>query len=148
MFFFQKFKPNILKSNKMKGLRDKNGTLKSKLSDMLSIASDFYKDLYTEKETNPHIIDSFLQYVAPIVNNYIEIDLCRDFTVEELKDAIWSFLNGKTPGPDGLSIEFYKSLFSIIKDDLLNLFNTLKDNEFIPSKMKNGIIVLIPKGEF
>ena len=73
--------------------------------------------------------------------------LCRDFTLEEIWDAIVSFMIGKSPGPDGLSIEFYKTNFSIIKYDLLAFFNKIKNSEFVPSKIKAGLITLIPKGD-
>ena len=87
--------------------------------------------------------------VQPIMNDDCDIEyiLCRDFTIEELWDAIVSFLCGKSPGPDGLTIEFYKTCFSIIKYDLLAFFNKIKNVEFIPAKVKAGLITLIPKGD-
>ena len=42
-------------------------------------------------------------------------DLMLPITLDELWDALISFLNVKTPGPDGISIEFYKIMFPIIK---------------------------------
>ena len=72
---------------------------------------------------------------------------CKDFTVEELWDAILSFKLGKSPGPDGLTIEFYRACFSVIKYDLLAFFNEIKNLQSIPTKVKNGLITLILKGE-
>ena len=37
--------------------------------------------------------------------------LTRPFSITEMWDAISSFKNNKSPGPDGMSIEFYKSVF-------------------------------------
>ena len=96
---------------------------------------------------NESVANAFLENVDSIEGEHIFEDLCRDFTIEELYDAIFSFINGKSPGPDRLTIEFYKCVFSVIKDDLLNVFNTFKRTEFLPSKMKTGLITLIPKGE-
>ena len=62
-------------------------------------------------------------------------DLCQEFTIKELKEAIFSFKNGTSPGPDGITIEFYKSMFSIIKHDLLALFNCIKDFEILPKEI-------------
>ena len=127
---------------------DQNGVLKTGLADILNIAAQFYQNLYSENNTmNESIANAFLENIIPIDSEHIYEDLCRDFTIEEMYDAIFSFLNAKSPGPDGLSIEFYKCVFSVIKDDLLAMFNTFKRTEFLPSKMKNGLITLIPKNK-
>ena len=56
--------------------------------------------------------------------------------------------NGKSPGIDGITIEFYKSLFDLIKSDLLQLYNSIlfQDENLIPS-MTKAIIKLIPKND-
>ena len=68
-------------------------------------------------------------------------------TIEEIFDAVMSFKNGKTPGLDGLTIEFYKEVFEIIKNELVQVFNSYYENGFIPAKNKAGLISLIPKKE-
>ena len=148
--FFQKFNPGGLKSRKIDALIDRDGGEKRELRDMLNIAKNYFEDMFKAIPINESIAEYFLQYVQPILgvnNNVLLEELCRDFTVDELKDAIFSFQNGRSPGPDGLTIEFYKSVFSVIKDDLLAVYNCIKDKEFIPSRMKAGLIVLVPKGE-
>ena len=113
----------------------------------MNIAAGYYQNLYSENGMNENMADEFLENVEPIRAQFIIEELCRDFTVEEMHDAIYSFNNAKLPGIDGISIEFYKCVFSVIKDDLLAVFNEFKRNEFMPSKMKIGLIKLIPKGE-
>ena len=56
--------------------------------------------------------------------------------------------NGKSQGIDGLAVEFYKSLFDLIKSDLLQLYNSIlfQDENLIPSITK-AIINLIPKND-
>ena len=135
----------------MQALYDSEGVLKYRLAEMLSIASNFYSDLYRNTDiSDDNLLNSFLSKVEPINNDAgcdIEFVLCKDFTIEELWDAILSFVSGKSPGPDGLTIEFYKTCFSIIKYQLLAFFNKIKNSEFVPSKVKAGLITLIPKGD-
>ena len=146
--FFQKFKQNSLKSNKINSLYDQSGVLKNGLSEMLDIAAQYYEKLFRENVMNESMVESFLQHVQPMnITENMLFELCRDFTVDEMYDAIYSFKNFTSPGPDGLSIEFYKCVFSIIKDDLLAVYNSFKDQEFLPCKMKTGLITLIPKGD-
>ena len=58
-----------------------------------------------------------------IGNDLDRYHLMRPVTFDELLDAIMSFKNGKSPGIDGLSIEFYKKNFEVIKHHLLNFIN-------------------------
>ena len=149
--FFQRFKKTDLKGKKLNNLYDNDGRLRDRLSDMLSIASDFYSNLYQSADIcDDNLLNYFLSRIELINIDEdcdIEYMLCRDFTLEEIWDAIVSFMIGKSPGPDGLSIEFYKTNFSIIKYDLLAFFNKIKNSEFVPSKIKAGLITLIPKGD-
>ena len=64
---------------------------------------------------------------------------------DELKDIIFKFLLGKSPGPDGFSIEFYRAMYPIIKDDLRQLLNYYLSGGRMPAKFKAGIMKLIPK---
>ena len=69
------------------------------------------------------------------------------FSLEEIWDAIVSFLNNKSPGPDGISAEFYKEMFDVIKHDLRRVLNTILTRGRIPAKFKAGLITLVPKQE-
>ena len=56
--------------------------------------------------------------------------------------------NGKSPGIDGLPIEFYKSQCHVLKHDLLQLCNSiLFQNENLTPSMNQAITALIPKSD-
>ena len=64
----------------------------------------------------------------------------------ELKTAIFQMENGKSPGLDGLPIEFYKSQYDVLKHDLLQLYNPfLFQNENLTPSLTQTIMTLIPK---
>ena len=69
----------------------------------------------------------------------------KPVTLQELETVIWSFKNGKAPGLDGLSIEFYKSTFKTIKHHLLNFVNDCIFGNHIPKKVGTGVIKLLFK---
>jgi len=48
--------------------------------------------------------------------------LIREFSREEIKNAILGMANGKSPGTDGLPAEFYKEFFDLFADDLWEVF--------------------------
>lgn len=66
----------------------------------------------------------------------------------ELKNAVFQKENAKSPGIDGLPIEFYTTQCELIKNDLLDLYNSiLFRNETIPTSMTRAIIILLPKND-
>jgi hypothetical protein len=44
--------------------------------------------------------------------------LANRFTMEEIKDAIFSMKTNKASGPDGFPIEFYRNFWSLIAEDI------------------------------
>lgn len=68
-------------------------------------------------------------------------------TLDELAISLHSMQNNKTPGCDGLSVEFYKVFWCKLKNSLLDAINqAIKEGSFYVSARK-GIITLIPKKE-
>ena len=74
--------------------------------------------------------------------------LTQQITFAELKTAIFQLENGKSPGIDGIPIEFYKSYYEYIKNDLLQLYNSiLFGNDNLTTSMNQAIITLLPKND-
>ena len=46
----------------------------------------------------------------------------KELTLEELKDALMSFSDNKSPGEDGFTKEFYQTFFDLLCKDLLNSY--------------------------
>lgn len=75
----------------------------------------------------------------------------RELLVEPISSSeIWDILENcnkkKSPGPDGLTYEFYIQHFEMIKDDLVNLLNGyLSGNYTAPTEFTAGVVTLIPK---
>ena len=70
----------------------------------------------------------------------------KDFTLEELKDALASFADKKSPGKDGFSKEFYQTFFDLMGKHLLNSYDSFQEGSLSISQ-KKGTITLIPKGD-
>ena len=74
--------------------------------------------------------------------------LIKQKTLTELKNAFFQMENGKSPGIDDLPIELHKSQYEIIKNDLLELYNSiLFKNENLSHSMNQAIITLLPKNK-
>jgi len=59
--------------------------------------------------------------------------------------ALKEMQNNKSPGSDGITIEFYKIFWNDIKTHLVNSLNYSFNNEHLTTLQKQGIISLIPK---
>ena len=64
---------------------------------------------------------------------------------KELDMAIKQFKNEKSPGSDGLTIEFFKTFWSKLKKPLLESINYSLQNQLLSKTQREGIITLIPK---
>lgn len=53
--------------------------------------------------------------------------------------------NGKSPGIDGLPIEFYKTFWPILREDLLVVFDESLINGILPLSCRRAVITLLPK---
>lgn len=65
--------------------------------------------------------------------------------MEEVKESIFSLSNGKTPGPDGLPVEFYKAYRYILAPQLLSLYETALMESTLPTTQNEALLVSLPK---
>ena len=81
------------------------------------------------------------------VNEEEQESLEKDLTLEELKDALASFADNKSPGEDGFTKEFYQTFFDLIGKDLLNSYKDSFHKDSLSISQKRESITLIPKGD-
>ena len=66
-------------------------------------------------------------------------------TREQIKNALFSIKRGKSPGIDGLSVEFYIHFWDIIQEPLFCMYCECVSRGEMITTMKQGVIPLIPK---
>ena len=117
------------------------------IKEIIGVAEKYFKELFSgQDDVQQSIIDFFLQRITPNENCIVMMrNLMNLISDEEIKEAIFSFINNRAPGPDGLSIEFYKTMYPLIKNELRKLFNGYLRNGRILAETKTSIIKLIPK---
>jgi hypothetical protein len=75
-------------------------------------------------------------------------EICRDFTDEEISDALFQIGPLKAPGTDDFQSRFYQRNWSTLKEEVINGVKLF----FLTGKMPEGVndtaIVLIPKVDF
>ncbi|GBG91676.1 hypothetical protein CBR_g53489 [Chara braunii] len=73
------------------------------------------------------------------------LDLDRPVTAEEAGEALKDMASGKTPGNDGLPVEFYRQQWSILGDDLVAIYNEIQMGGQLPASACKGIISILYK---
>lgn len=69
-----------------------------------------------------------------------------EISEEEIKNALLLCKHKKSPGPDGLTYEFYLKYFELLKGDIKAIFNGILSGSLAPAPTwSEGVIVLLKK---
>lgn len=72
-------------------------------------------------------------------------NLIRYFTLEEIKQSMFSFEGNKAPGSDGFSFSFFQTYWSIVGEDLLVLLDDFYHDWLDLDRINYSFVLLIPK---
>uniref|UniRef100_A0A8C5MTA5 Reverse transcriptase domain-containing protein n=1 Tax=Leptobrachium leishanense TaxID=445787 RepID=A0A8C5MTA5_9ANUR len=132
-------------------LRNPQGKPVTLPQDMLSLLREHFTELYNlPTDHRPSSSDSICKFVdmhthtklTPLMREALDSPL----TVEELQNAVKLTPTGKTPGPDGLSLRYYKTFLPTLAPAWLQAFNTLtQHHRVLPPQSLSATITLIPK---
>uniref|UniRef100_A0A6V7QQE7 Reverse transcriptase domain-containing protein n=1 Tax=Ananas comosus var. bracteatus TaxID=296719 RepID=A0A6V7QQE7_ANACO len=67
------------------------------------------------------------------------------FTLAEVRTIVFSSALEKAPGPDGLPMIFYQHFWSLLKDDIMGVFNSFYTGTTNFDRVNTGWLCLIPK---
>ena len=110
-------------------------------------AKNFYENLFKRKSTKTSAdCAAFLSDITLPSISEANLAFCdRDLSIEELSNSLDSMKTGKTPGNDGLTIEFYKFFWQHLKQPLFNSAMHSKLRGFLSVSQRQAIIKLLEK---
>jgi hypothetical protein len=92
--------------NNIKRIRGLNGNWTDDPEEIKRMADDFFKKLYTrDTDVFP---DDLLEHIQKSINDDMNTQLCKDFTDDEISDALFQIGPLKAPGPDGMPGRFFQ----------------------------------------
>ena len=142
---------NLEKSNHIKKHIRKlyiSGTISTDPFQIMDAQKLFYSKLYQRQQTNHNSAEAKRFLDNPSISKLSEEQWtsCEGkITIEECEGILGSFQMGKTPGNDGIPIEFYKTFWPLIGDYMVKSFNEAYDNKEMSSSQRQAIITLIEK---
>lgn len=98
-----------------------------------------------------------MDYIDDDLSNYLaDVDILiltdkyrgvldKAITVEEIQKTLKSMQPGKTPGPDGIPVEFYKHYPDILLTRLHEMLTNAAEMQSLPESMGEAVIVVILK---
>jgi len=109
----------------------------------------FYEDLYKEKNLQNDTILSSDPFVTspnlPKLSDSQQTSCEGALTVSECYNTLKSFQSNKTPGNDGLTVEFYRTFWPRIGKLLVECLNYCHENGELSTSQKQAVITLIEK---
>ena len=119
------------------------GELINDQSKLLEAQRNFYESLYT---TDKSVHCQFDRDDKDLQISDENKNLCdSDMSISELYDATMTLKSNKTPGLDGLSVEFYRTFWRQLGDKLHRMVNNSFDRSILPESLRRGLITLLPK---
>ena len=143
-----------LKQGKQNNLEELliDGNIESDPERCKSEVLNFYEPLLNGRHGRPAAFqmeeDLLPEFLTDDIRQLSDADkdsLDRIFTEEELTVCIKALPKNKSPGLDGLTNEFYKKVFNIIKAEYLLVQNDMTNRGYMSNSMRRGVTRLIPK---
>ena len=106
--FYAKLQQRSAHSTVIGGLRHKDMEVYSDNPTRLNIVTDFYTDLYTPSPVDGSVQEKHLGNVDRTLTSQQRCMLDANLTQKELRQAVYSLNDEKSPGIDGFKAEFYK----------------------------------------
>ena len=105
---------------------------------------NFYDDLFKAEDIDENVMDFFLKDL-PMLED-LDKNVCDEpIVLNEIIDSIKDMDNDKSPGPDGLSKEFYMTFIDIFAPMLLKLYENICNEKTLSNSQKISYITLICK---
>ena len=119
-----------------------DGRLIDSEEDIVREITSFFKSLYTTEGLSFRGVDGIDWQPIP---THLAEWLDRPFEEDEIKRAIQECDENKASGPDGFSLELFKSQWEIMKDDVMSVFCEFAKDGVICGVTNETYICLIPK---
>jgi hypothetical protein len=140
-FFHQKASQR--RKNKIEAIKDHLNIIQTERDKIEYIFLNHFQLLFTSQ--NPTSLTDITQVVNNRINQENHDYLQKDFTAEEVYQAIKDMKSLAAPGPDGLPALFYHTYWDIIGQDITKETLHILNNNGNPAAFNNTHICLIPK---
>ena len=143
-YFFQLHSSNAQRS-KISSMYNSSGVEVSYQDEIEQAHVDFYSSLFSEEPVDMVFQDDLLSSLSRQLSPH-QSSLCEDtMTIDEISFAVKNMNTNKSPGPDGLTVEFYRKFWDILAPHLVLVFNSCFQAGEMCESMKTSTRVIYKK---
>lgn len=124
-------------------IQDSSASWISEPAAMATSAVQFFQGLLSGQASHIQVLD--FDFLPSLVTADDDIQLCRDSTLEEVRNVVFSIDPDSAPGPDGFCSRFYQTCWDIIADDLFATVLDFFRGSDMPRGFMSTLLVLLPK---
>ena len=140
--YFLRLEKKRSADRRISALRESDGSIVSSSAALCASLGSFYSGLYTASPTDPLVQSSLLGNLSSILSQD-QADSCEGpLTPTEVLDALKGMARNKTPGLDGLPMEFYLRFWDVLGSDLVSVLNDCSFSGSLSLSQRRGIITL------
>ena len=143
-YFFDLERANAIKKHVRK-LRLDNNTEITDPSQILDEQKRFYQKLLSSHVQSSYVDPEFFNPGIPTLSEAMKQACEGEITILECENVLKSFKKNKSPGNDGLPVEFYITFWEDIKTVVVDSFNFAFHNGELSSSQKQAVISLFEK---
>ena len=128
-------------------IEDSSGNIVTETRDILRVQREYYQNLFTSEPVDIDMQNKFCSKLENKLTREQSNMLENELEFSEVRKAIQLMKNNRSPGPDGIPIEFYKKFWEQIKDILLKVYrHSFEIGELSYSQYLAIIILLYKEG--
>ena len=121
---------------------NEEGQIVEEKDKVLEVQKNFYEKLYSRDEDVEFRMENCFGIKVPSVIQELQE---KQITPEDLAEAVKRMSNKKTPGEDGIPVDFYKVFWKLLKQPLHEVLLYSYENRKLHQTGRMGILNLIPK---
>ena len=145
--FFCKLETKNFVDKTIKKIQTADGSVITEQHQILKEVQKFYSNLFKSKDNSLGTSDISEMPELQNIKKISQPNLGREMSTNELGNVLKKMKNNKSPGIDGLSVDFLKVFWGKLKNHITDAINVSYNKGILPVSWRQSIITCLPKGD-